>query len=152
VILKNGHQPINQQTNKPTNQHIYFNIHRKPHIAFVDQFVIQSQGPLNLCYSINNQFPTNNWISREDRTTIFKTHVHVFRWNLWKAYTLDCSSLVCFLNKKINKEWMNKSHAEEIRLCFLHCLQSNSDFKKWSPTNTCLDEAWRVLTIVRYNL
>jgi hypothetical protein len=41
-----------------------------------------------------------------------------FGGNLWKVYsTLDCKSLICFVNKKISRyESMNKSY-DEIRLC-----------------------------------
>jgi hypothetical protein len=43
-----------------TKQHIYFNIYRRLCVALFVQFVIQSQGPLDLCCSINNQFTINN--------------------------------------------------------------------------------------------
>jgi hypothetical protein len=43
-----------------TNQHIYFNINRRLYMTFIDQFVIQSQEPLNLCCFLNNQFTINN--------------------------------------------------------------------------------------------
>jgi hypothetical protein len=39
---------------------IYFDIYRKLNNAFIDQFAIQSQGPLTrLCY-VGNQFPIIN--------------------------------------------------------------------------------------------
>jgi hypothetical protein len=34
----------------PTNQHMYFNMY----VALFDQFVIQGQGQLNLCFSVNS--------------------------------------------------------------------------------------------------
>jgi hypothetical protein len=34
----------------------YFNEHHRLHIVLLGQFVLKSQGPLNLCCSVNNQF------------------------------------------------------------------------------------------------
>jgi hypothetical protein len=33
-------------------------------VQLIDQFVLQNQGPLNLCCSLNKQFPKNNRIKR----------------------------------------------------------------------------------------
>jgi hypothetical protein len=60
-----------------TKQHMYLIIYRRLYITLFDQFVIQSQDPLNLCCSVNNQFPINNCQSREK--TMSKMYVPVFR-------------------------------------------------------------------------
>jgi hypothetical protein len=41
-------------------------MYRRLYIAFIDHVVIRSQGPLNVCCSLNYQFSINNWISREE--------------------------------------------------------------------------------------
>jgi hypothetical protein len=41
-------------SNQPTQ---YFNTYHRLYIAFTDQYVIQSQDPLNLRCPVNNQFP-----------------------------------------------------------------------------------------------
>lgn len=47
------------------------NIHRRLHIAFSDQFLVEIQGPLNLC-CVNNQFLIKICISREVRKQCLK--------------------------------------------------------------------------------
>jgi hypothetical protein len=75
-------------SNHSTNQHIYLNIYCRLCIAFIDHFVIQSQGPLNLCFSVNNQFPINNWISSEERKLCLK--------RMFVYFYETCGKCVCY--------------------------------------------------------
>jgi hypothetical protein len=36
------------------SKHIYFNTRRRLYVELYDQFVTQSQGPLNICFSFNS--------------------------------------------------------------------------------------------------
>jgi hypothetical protein len=111
-----------KNTNQPTNT--YTNIFHRLCIAFFDQFLIQSQGPLNLYYSVDSQFPISSW----RKETMFKTYVYVFQWKLWKVCTLGYSSLDCFLVRgQVGKsEWITRWR---VAFIFLHCLRSNGVFK-----------------------
>jgi hypothetical protein len=96
--FKNYHQPTNRRIHN-------FNTYRMLHFSFIDQFLTQSKGCLGVCWSIRNQFPISNWISREvQKEKISEKYVHVFRWKLWEVYTLDCNLLVCFISKKIKRK------------------------------------------------
>jgi hypothetical protein len=53
--------------------------HRWPRDTHILTNFKTSQGPLNLCSSVNNHFPTNNWNGREERKHLKG------RWNLWKG-------------------------------------------------------------------
>jgi hypothetical protein len=48
------------------------NIYCRLYIAFIGQFVLQCQGPQNLCCSVSNQMQINNGIDRVERKQCFK--------------------------------------------------------------------------------
>lgn len=45
----------------------HFNIYYRLYTAFIDQFTVQSQGPLYVCCSVNSRFPKKRRISIEER-------------------------------------------------------------------------------------
>lgn len=63
-----------------TNKHVHFNVRRRLHTAATGRCVMQGQGPLNLCCSVDSNFPIN------------KLNQH-----------RKINSLICFANKEINK-------------------------------------------------
>jgi hypothetical protein len=110
LILKNSHQPANiyiwTHTHTHTQIYIYIYIYIHTHTYIVRAIpynvlsvLIQIKGPLNLCGSINSQFPIQNWISREEREGSLKCMLVYFGETSGKISTVECSSLTSFINK-----------------------------------------------------
>jgi hypothetical protein len=51
-------------------------MYRRLYFAFIYKFVIQSEGPLNLCCSVNNKFPVNSWVSTEESKGLQSMFMH----------------------------------------------------------------------------
>jgi hypothetical protein len=51
-------------------RHFNIGLYRRLYIGFTDHFAIQSQDPMNLCCSLNNLFPINNWIIEKQENSV----------------------------------------------------------------------------------
>jgi hypothetical protein len=70
--------------------------YRELYNAFIDEFVTQSQDPLNACRPVNSQFRINNSISREKRKQRLKL-LSCISVKIAESNILDCNSIVSLL-------------------------------------------------------
>jgi hypothetical protein len=121
------------------------------YVAFIDKFIIQCHGCLNLCCAVNWKFLIKSGISTEGRKHL-KLHTsysygHVFWWKLWNAYTLSCSLLISFINNMVSKsQWINLMLKRSTYVFILPTLCCCA-YADNTGGNACIVYAWYVFFI-----
>lgn len=84
------------------------------YIAFIDQIVIENQGLLNPCCSLNSRFLINSLMDREEIKQYLKCMFVHFYENCEKYIHMIVMCSFLLLMKKISRQWLiNKSYVEE---------------------------------------